>query len=76
MKCEFCGGDTAPRKVRKHHWHQRRLYIIENVEAEVCRECGERYYHARVLDDIDALIQREHEVKQVLSVGVLTASPP
>lgn len=76
MKCEFCGGETTPRKVRKHHWHEGRLYIVENVEAEVCRECGERYYHARVLDDIDALIQREHEVKQVISVEVLTASPP
>ena len=75
MKCEFCGAETAPRKVKKHHWHEGRLYIVENVEAEVCRECGERYYHARVLDDIDALIQREHEVKQVLSVEVLTASP-
>jgi YgiT-type zinc finger domain-containing protein len=75
MKCEFCGGDTAPRNVRKHHWHEGRLYIVENVQAEVCRECGERYYHARVLDGIDALIQREHEVKQVLSVEVLTASP-
>jgi len=49
------------------------LYIVENVEAEVCQECGERYYHARVLDNIDALIQREHEVKQILSVEVLTA---
>ncbi len=73
MKCEFCQGETVPRRVRKHHWHTGKLYIIENVEAEVCRECGERYYHARTLDRIDALIQGEHEVKQVLSVEVLTA---
>lgn len=74
VKCEFCGGETELRMVRKHHWHKGRLYIVENVEAEVCRECGERYYHARVLDNIDALIEREHEVKEVLSVEVLTAS--
>ena len=73
MKCEFCGGETESRKVRKHHWHDGRLYIVENVEAEVCRECGERYFHARVLDSIDALIEHEHEVKEVLSVEVLTA---
>ena len=73
MKCEFCGAETASRRVRKHHWHQGRLYIVENVEAEVCQECGERYYHARTLDAIDVMIQGTHEVKQVLSVEVLTA---
>ena len=73
MKCDFCSGETAGRKVRKHHWHKGRLYIVENVEAEVCCECGERYYHARTLDKIDAMIDGTHEVKQVLSVEVLTA---
>jgi len=72
VKCEFCGGETASRKVRKHHWHEGRLYLVENVEAEACPECGERYYHARVLDNIDALIRGEHDVKQVLSEEVLT----
>jgi YgiT-type zinc finger domain-containing protein len=74
MKCEFCGGETVLRKVKKHHWREGRLYIVENVDAEVCQECGERYYHARVLDDIDTLIQGEHDVKEILSVEVLTAS--
>jgi YgiT-type zinc finger domain-containing protein len=59
--------------VRKQHWHRGKLYLIENVDAEVCQECGERYYHARTLDRLDALVQDEHEVKQVLSVEVLTA---
>ena len=73
MKCEFCTGDTVLRKVRKHHWHNGRLYILENVDAEVCQECGERYFHARTLDSVDALIQGKHDVKEVLSVEVLTA---
>ena len=72
MKCEFCSGETLPRKVRKQHWLKGRLYIVENVEAEVCPECGERYFHARILDKIDALIQSEHEVKELLSVEVLS----
>ena len=73
MRCELCGGDTDLRKVKKQHWHGGRLYIIENVQAEVCRQCGERYFHASVLDRIDAMIQGKHEVKEVLSVEVLTA---
>jgi len=73
MKCEFCSGETVSRKVRKQHWLKGRLYIVENVEAQVCPECGERYFHARTLDNIDAIIQGAHEVKEVLSVEVLTA---
>jgi len=38
MLCEFCGGETVNKKVRKIHWFQERLYIVDDVEAEVCRE--------------------------------------
>ncbi|MGA2619658.1 MAG: YgiT-type zinc finger protein [Thermoguttaceae bacterium] len=73
MKCELCNGTTVLRRVRKQHWHKGRLYIVENVETQVCPECGEKYFHASVLDKIDAMIEGEHEVKEVLSVEVLTA---
>jgi YgiT-type zinc finger domain-containing protein len=58
--------------VRKQHWHNGRLYIVENVQAEVCSECGERYYHATTLDAIDRMIEADHPVKECLSVEVLT----
>jgi YgiT-type zinc finger domain-containing protein len=73
MKCEFCGGETTRKKVRKQHWLKGRLYIVENVDAEVCAECGERYFHAKTLDRIDKMIAQEHPVKEVLSVEVVTA---
>lgn len=40
MKCEFCKGETKLRKVKKPHWLKGKLYIVENVEAEVCAEWG------------------------------------
>jgi len=73
MKCEFCNSNTALRRVRKQHWFKGRLYIIQNVEAEVCEECGERYFHASTLDKIDEMISGEHDVTEVLSVEVLSA---
>lgn len=71
MICEFCGGQTTTRKVRKNHWLHGKLYIVENVEAEVCIECGERYYHAKILDAIDRLLEGEHPVKEKLQVEVV-----
>lgn len=69
--CEFCGGRTIKKKVRKHHWLRGKLYVVENVVAEVCAECGERYFHAKTLDALDSLLRRKHEVKASLRVEVV-----
>lgn len=71
MICEFCDGKTTKKRVRKQHWLHGKLYIIENVEAEVCRECGERYFHAKTLDAIDQLLEGKHSVKDKIQVEVV-----
>ena len=72
MICEFCGGKTVRRKVRKVHWLQQQLYIVDDVEAEVCQDCGERYYHATTLDAIDRMLLAGNlAVKQQLQVRVV-----
>lgn len=72
MICEFCGGQTRNKKVKRQHWLRGRLYIVENVEAEVCTECGERYFHATTLDNIDQLLSSEHSVKAKIDVEVVS----
>ena len=72
MICEFCGGETTKKKVKRQHWLHDKLYIVENVEAEVCSECGERYFHATILDEIDRVLEAEHEVKEEMVVEVVS----
>lgn len=72
MICEFCNGETIKKKVRKHHWFRNKLYIVENVEAEVCSQCGERYFHAKILDKIDRLLETKHAVKERINVEVVS----
>ncbi len=72
MKCEFCDGETRSKKVKRQHWLQGRLYIVENVDAEVCTQCGERYFHATTLDACDRLVSEEHEVKERITVEVIS----
>jgi YgiT-type zinc finger domain-containing protein len=72
MLCEFCGGQTAKKKVKRQHWLHGKLYIVENVDAEVCTECGERYFHARTLDEIDRLLGDEHDIKDRIEVEVVS----
>ncbi|MBI5893905.1 MAG: YgiT-type zinc finger protein [Deltaproteobacteria bacterium] len=72
MICEFCGGQTTKKKVKRQHWLHGKLYLVENVESEVCTECGERYFHAKILDEIDNLLEAKHEVKERLEVEVVS----
>jgi len=71
MICEFCSDETVERKVRRIHWYNKQLYIVENVPAQVCRTCGERFYHAQVLDEIDRLLASDHEVRKMIEVEVV-----
>lgn len=71
MQCEFCDGQTKPKVVKRQHWLNGKLYIVENVEADVCTECGERYFHAKTLDAIDELLSKQHLVERVLDVEVV-----
>lgn len=75
MLCEFCAGETKPKKVKRQHWLNKKLYIVENVDAEVCFECGERYFHAKTLDTIDRFLSQKHPVKTRLEVEVVRFSP-
>ena len=72
MRCEFCGGKTRVKNVKRQHWLNKKLYIVENVQAEVCTECGERYFHAKTLDSLDEYLLKQHEVKEKLSVEVVS----
>jgi YgiT-type zinc finger domain-containing protein len=71
MTCEFCNGQTVKRKVNKLHRLDGRLYMVENVQADVCRECGERYYHAKTLDTVDVLLRGKHQVRDKIEVEVV-----
>jgi YgiT-type zinc finger domain-containing protein len=74
MTCEFCKGKTVKKKVKRQHWLRGMPYIVENVEAEVCNECGERYFHASVLDEIDRFLESDHEVKSRINVEVVSVA--
>ena len=71
MICEFCSDKMIEKKVKRLHWYRKQLYIVENVPAQVCQTCGERYYHAQVLDEIDQLLAADHEVRERIEVEVV-----
>ncbi len=71
MICEFCGSEMIEKKVKRLHWFNKKLYIVENVPTQVCVECGERYFHAQTLDEIDRMLELDHEVVERIEVEVV-----
>jgi YgiT-type zinc finger domain-containing protein len=72
MTCEFDNAKTVTKRVTKHHRLDGKWYMVENVEAEVCPECGERYFTAKTLDAIDTMLRGHHTVKRHLDIEVVS----
>ena len=73
--CTFCGGRVQERLVTKACWWGDQLVaIVTNVPAGVCDQCGERYYKASVLKEIEALLQKREALKSV-TVPLVSFAP-
>jgi YgiT-type zinc finger domain-containing protein len=72
MVCEFCEGQTKNKLVKRQHWLHGKLYLVENVEAKVCSECGKRYFHVKTIEKLNHLLEAEHVIKERLEVEVVS----
>ena len=56
MRCAICKGQTEDRLIRYVQDYKGRLVIIENVPAEVCTQCGEKYIRGDVAKKMQQLV--------------------
>ena len=73
--CYFCSGKTEIKKVNVDFRWGDKLYVVKNVPAEVCSQCGERYYSAKVSHKLDDLVTKDSGSKkpqQILEVPVFS----
>ena len=58
IRCHSCGGATRP-DVVSDLYAERGVYVaVENVPADVCQQCGERYYAPDVTRRLTALTEQ------------------
>ncbi len=55
-KCPFCGGELEERVVTHPQSYQGKVYILENVPAEVCSQCGEVLLCPEILEKVQQLV--------------------
>lgn len=73
-ECRICKGQLEERRVTRVQEYKGHWYIIENLPALVCNQCGETYYTPEAHDRVIDLITGEVEPVRVESVAVLDAS--
>ncbi|MFC1852880.1 type II toxin-antitoxin system MqsA family antitoxin [candidate division CSSED10-310 bacterium] len=56
MQCDMCGKHNAKiRKITKSFGKGSNIFIIENIPLIICPDCGESYYTADTLYEIERL---------------------
>ena len=74
--CTYCGGEVVEEKPEYDYRGQKRLMIVSNVSAGVCRQCGEKYFKPEVLKKMDQLYHdifgRNQKPKRTLSVPAVS----
>ncbi len=73
MKCDLCGSDQAKiRYISRSYGNNEELFIIENIPLISCPECGESYFTAQTLHQIETIKQRKKSVSVIRSIPVAT----
>lgn len=61
MKCVLCGGKTKKQIVQEEITFQskgRIHHILVSVEAEVCQNCGEKYFKSGTIDYLNKIKEK------------------
>ena len=67
-KCPFCGGKLVEKRVTHPQEYEGEIVILENIPAEVCRQCGEVLLRPGVLEQVQKMVwerKTPHRTAQV-----------
>lgn len=63
MVCDYCGRDgVKTRKITRTYGKNDNLLVIENIPLMVCPHCGESYFTAETLHEIERIKQSKSTI--------------
>lgn len=71
--CEYCNApiENGDKLVTVYRHRKGRHFIFERVPARVCARCGERYFSANVVREMDRLMQKRSQPGPTVRVPVI-----
>ncbi|MBM3131024.1 MAG: type II toxin-antitoxin system MqsA family antitoxin [Chloroflexi bacterium] len=72
IPCSFCDGELENGSVQHpYSWHGK-IYLFENVPAQVCRQCGEKYFDAPVVGTMERAVLKKAKPRRTVRVPVFS----
>lgn len=73
VECLYCKGQLEEKTVSRVQFYEGNWYLIENVPALVCSQCGEIFYTPQAHDLVLRLVKEARTPLRIESLHVLTA---
>jgi len=75
--CEYCNATLQDdEKLVTVYRHQRgQHFIFERVPSRVCSRCGERYFSAQSVREMESQMREEKQQTNLVSVAVIELQP-
>jgi YgiT-type zinc finger domain-containing protein len=70
-KCYFCQGKVRQERVTIDYRWGNHLFVIEDVPAGLCDQCGEKYLVGTVYEELERLVRKVEKPIAQVTVDVL-----
>jgi len=68
-ECHFCGGEVLEKGITvDYRWGDELIAVIKNVPAGVCQVCGEQYFKADIVKEMERLVRSKKKPKKMIQV--------
>ncbi len=72
MTCDMCGKNSASaKKITKSFGKGKNMYLIEDIPMIVCSGCGESYFTAETLQEIERIKIHKNKTAEKRTIPVL-----
>ncbi len=68
-KCSLCGAKLVTKTIKYTQELDGKIYVVENVPAQVCSQCGEVYLSPDTVDVLQKIINKG-KAKEIINVPV------
>lgn len=70
-RCYFCGGKVVEDRISvDYRWGEEFVAVLKNVPSGVCQVCGEQYFKAEIVKEMERVVQSKEEAKEIIRVPV------
>jgi YgiT-type zinc finger domain-containing protein len=70
LPCSFCDGELEDALVQHPYRWQGRIYVFEEVPTQVCKQCGEKYFDAKIVEAMEHAVLKKVKPTRTMRVPV------